>query len=91
MESASGFGGYLFAIGLVYAIYKVTSIIIQKRKVRFSFWHLLGFSILHILIIAIAYTGSQNMAGSPFFIASGASSIVLFFHIISFLIYPIFL
>lgn len=91
MESASGFGGYLFAIGLVYAIYKVSSIIIQKRKVIFSFWHLLGFSILHIFIIAIAYTAAQNTAGSPFFMASGASSVVLFFHIISLLIYPMFL
>ena len=91
MESASGFGGYLFAIGFVYVIYKIISMIQQKTKVQFSFWHLLGFSVLHIFIVAIVYTSSQNTTGSPFFVTSGASSIVLFFHIISLLIYPIFL
>ncbi len=63
----------------------------SERKVRFSFWHLTGFSLLHLLIVTVAYTAMQKTTGSPFFGTGGASSIVLFGHIISLLVYPIFL
>lgn len=91
MESATGFGWYLAGVGFIYLIYKVLSLLIHTKKVRFTFWHLSGFSFLHLLIVTIAYTGAQVTTGSPFFGIWGASSVVLFGHIISLLVYPIFL
>ena len=65
--------------------------LLHKKKVRFSFWHLAGFSFLHLLIVTIVYTAAQVTTGSPFFGVGGASSVVLFGHIISLLISPVFL
>ena len=91
MESATGFGWYLASIGFVYLIYKILSMLIHKKKVRFSFWHIIGFSFLHLFIVTISYTSAQTVGGSPFFGTQGASSIVLLGHIASLLIYPLFL
>ncbi len=91
MESATGYGGYLAAIGITYLIYKTISMMSNHRHVRFSFWHLTGFSLIHLFIVTVAYTALQKTTGSPFFGAGGASSIVLFGHIISLLVYPILL
>lgn len=63
----------------------------SEQRVRFSFWHISGFALLHLLIVTIAYTAMQKTVGSPFFGTGGASSIVLFWHILSLLVYPIFL
>jgi hypothetical protein len=78
IESANGYGGYLIALAIVYLIYKSISMLSDHRYVRFSFWHLTGFSLLHLLIVTIAYTAIQKTTGSPFFGTGGASSIVLF-------------
>ena len=91
IEPAVGYGGYLIAIGTTYLIYKIISLTANERRVRFSFWHIAGFALLQVLIVTVAYTASQNTTGSPFFGIGGASSIVLFWHIISLLAYPIFL
>ncbi len=91
LEPASGYGGYLAGVGFVYLIYKAISLMTSDQKVRFTFWHIWGFSILHLLIVTVAYTAAQVTTGSPFFGTGGPSSIVLFVHIISLLIYPIFL
>lgn len=91
IESATGYGGYLFAIAVVYFIYKTISLMRSGKKVRFSFWHITGFSFLQILMVTVAYTATQSTTGSPFFGNGGASSIVLFWHILSLLVYPIFL
>jgi hypothetical protein len=91
IESASGYGGYLAAIGIIYLIYKAISMMSSKHRVRFSFWHLIGFSFLHLLVVTIAYTAMQKTIGSPFFGIGWASSIVLFGHILSLLVYPVFL
>lgn len=91
LESATWYSGYLAWIGFIYLVYKIISLIVSHKYVRFSFWHIFGFSILHILIVTIAYTGAQTTTWSPFFGTGWASSIVLFWHIISLLSYPIFL
>jgi hypothetical protein len=91
IEAATGYGGYLAGIGFVYLVYKLISLMTNESRVRFSFWHISGFAFLQILIVTIAYTASQNTVGSPFFGTGGASSIVLFWHILSLLVYPIFL
>lgn len=91
IESATGYGGYLLSIGIVYGIYKYISISRETKHVTFNFWHIFGFSLLQILIVSIAYSSAQVTTGSPFFGNNGASSIVLFGHILSLLIYPIFL
>lgn len=77
MESATGFGGYLASIGFVYLIYKTLSMLLHKKKVRFSFWHIVGYSFLHLFILTIIYTAEQVTTSSPFFGIQGASSIVL--------------
>ena len=91
MESAKDFWWYLATIGFVYLIYKIVSMVLHKKKIRFSFWHIAGFSVLHLLIVTITYTAAQITTGSPFFVTWGASSLVLFWHILSLLFYPIFL
>ncbi len=91
IEATTGYGGYLVGLGLIYLIYKVISQMTSERRVRFSFWHISGFAVLHLLIITISYTAIQKTTGSPFFGIGGASSIVLFWHIISLLVYPVFL
>ncbi len=91
IEASSGYGGYLLAIGCIYGIYKTISVLNQPKKVRFTFWHLTGFSLLQILVVSIAYTAAQVTTGSSFFMTGGASSLVLFGHILSLLVYPLFL
>ena len=91
IESASWYGGYLFSVAAVYAIYKIASIVTQEKKVKFNFWHIAGFALLQIFIVAISYSVWQNVTTSPFFWNTTASGITLFIHIISLLLYPIFL
>ncbi len=67
IEATTGYGGYLAGLGFIYLIYKVISMMRSERKVRFSFWHLTGFSLLHLLIVTVAYTAIQKTTGSPFF------------------------
>ena len=67
IESATGYGGYLAGLGFIYLIYKVISQMTSERRVRFSFWHISGFALLHLLIVTIAYTAMQKSTGSPFF------------------------
>jgi hypothetical protein len=91
IESATGYGGYLLSIGVCYAIYKTISLMREEKTVRIWFWHILGFSILQLFIVTVSYTASQSTVGSPFFGPAGLSSVVLFWHILSLLIYPIYL
>lgn len=92
IESATGYSWYLMAIWFVYFVYKIASLMIHPKKVRLSFWHIFWFSLLQILILSIAYTESQGAAlSTPFFGAGWASSFVLFWHVLSLLVYPIFL
>jgi hypothetical protein len=57
IESASGYGGYLLTVGVCYAIYKAISLVLEVKNVRISFWHIFGFSLLHLFIVVVAYTG----------------------------------
>jgi hypothetical protein len=91
MESATGFGWYLAGIWFLYLIYKAISLFMHEKKVKFTFWHIVGYSFLQLLVVTIAYTSAQVTTGSPFFVTGWASSIVLFGHILSLLVYPIFL
>lgn len=91
IESASGYSGYLLSLWFFYFIYKAISLILHKKNVSFSFWHIIWFFLLQLLLVTIAYTWWQITTGSPFFGSAGASSITLFSHIISLLVYPVFL
>lgn len=91
IETASGYGGYLAAVWFIYLVYKITSLMIHTNKVRFSFWYIFWFSLINLLIITIWYTEFQVTTGSPFFGPGWASSFVLFWHVLSLLIYPLFL
>ena len=61
IESASWYGGYLFSVAVIYAIYKIISIITQEKKVKFNFWHIAGFALLQIFIVTISYSVWQNV------------------------------
>jgi hypothetical protein len=91
IESATGFGWYLAGIGFIYLIYKLISLLNNEKKVIFTFWHIIGYAFLQLLVVTIAYTSVQVTTGSPFFVTGWASSVVLFSHILSLLVYPIFL
>lgn len=90
IESATGYGGYITALILIYAIYKtITVVFMEKKELRFSFWHIAGFSLLHLFLLTIIYSGLDSVAASPLFGSYKASSLTLFFHVISLLLYPI--
>lgn len=91
IESASGYSGYLLSLWFFYFIYKTISLVLHKKNVVFSFWHIIWFFLLQLLIVTVVYTWWQTTTGSPFFSSNGASSITLFGHIISLLVYPVFL
>ena len=40
IESVTGYGGYLIGLGFVYLLYKIASMMLNERKVGFSFWHI---------------------------------------------------
>ena len=91
LESASGYSGYLLWLGFIYLVYKTVSLFLNKKNVTFTFWHIAWYFFLHLLLVASIYTSWQNVAGSPFFGASWPSTITLFSHILTLLVYPIFL
>lgn len=97
IEAASGYSGYLIGIGVIYAIWKIASLSIQTREVKIGFWHIVGFSLVQIVVVAMAYTSTilPNVAsertGSIFFQQVPPSSLNLIANILLFLLYPLFL
>ena len=92
IESSSGFSGYLMAILFLYLLYKTYSVFIaKKRTLKIWFLGILWLIFLHILILTGFYSSLPEITQSPLMKAGDISSIVLFFHIIELLIYPLIL
>lgn len=92
IESASDFWGYLAVIGILYACYKAyTVFIVPKKELKIGFFTILGGILLHLLIVCGFYSSLTEVLKSPFLNGATPSSLVLFFHILSLLIYPLFL
>ncbi len=90
IESTTGYGGYLAAILIFYVIYKIITIFfIEKKQLKFNFWHLAGIALLHLFILCIIYTTLPSVQSSPLLGDIKPSSLILFFHSLSLLIYPI--
>ncbi len=92
LETATGYEWYLFAIIILYGLYKVYTLFFSwKRIVKYNFLNISLFAILHLLVVCIAYTSLQQGQLSSFFAWIPPSSMVLFSHSIGLLIYPVIL
>lgn len=94
LASFTGLKWYLILLAISYILYKIYTLYRDPKKVQFSFWHIAGFSMLHIAIVSIAYTTVVNLSigtNNIFFWPMGASAMTLIWHIITLLVYPIFL
>lgn len=88
-ESTSGYAGYLTAIIVIYALYKIYTLFFQEKKhIQFNFFHIVGFFLLQFFILCISYTNIEWVSNSPIFWSINPSSIVLLTHSIGLLIYP---
>lgn len=65
IESAAGFSGYLITVLVIYVGYKIVSIAIGWKTLKFNFWTISGITLLHILILSIIYTGLPEVRQSP--------------------------
>lgn len=91
-ESATGFWGYLALMGIIYACYKVYTVFIApKKEFKIGFFTILGGILLHLLIICGFYSSFTEVLQSPFMNGMKPASLILFFHILSLLIYPLVL
>ncbi len=85
----STMGSYFLTVIVIYLLYKAISIFLQHKKASFSFLGIFGFVLLQILLVSIFYTNlTVNLKQ---ILPKDANSLVLFTHIIQFLLYPIFL
>ena len=92
IETADGFWGYLAAIIIIYAIYKIYTILFSgKKQLHFTFWHLSGFSLFLFALLCIVYAWLPSVSQSPLIGNTRVSGVTLFLHAIQLLIYPIFL
>jgi hypothetical protein len=90
LESATGYGGYLMSLIFVYGIYKtITLLFWNKKELRFSFWHIAGFFLIHLFLLTVIYTWLDSVQASPLLGEMKPQSLTLFFHIISLLLYPV--
>ncbi|MDD2486829.1 MAG: hypothetical protein PHS92_00455 [Candidatus Gracilibacteria bacterium] len=78
-ESSAGYSVYFSAVLVSYVIYKIIKLKVNKQKVSFSPAGMLGYFLLHLLILCIVY----------FNIIETGGSIILFTKIVSYLFLPI--
>ncbi len=92
IEVATGFAWFLVTILILYGAYKLYAIYFSgKKQIRFTFWSILGFSLIFFLILCIAYAGLPTISQSPLIGNTKISGITLFIHSIQLLLYPVFL
>lgn len=92
IEVATGFSWYLISLIVVYVWYKIYSIFFSgKRVIKYNFFHIFWFSLLHYLILCISYTSVAQSQLSALFGGTSPSSIILFTHSLWLLLYPILL
>jgi hypothetical protein len=92
IESATGFMGYLIFMVLAYAVYKAYMVFVSDRKeFRIGLLTIISLVLGHLLILCGFYSSLPEVIGSPFMIGENPGTLVLFFHILSLLIYPLLL
>ena len=85
IEATSSYSWYLLAIIGVYFAYKAWQLFISRsQEIRFGFWKILGYFLLHLFIMCISYFTLPEAQGLRWWV-------VLFIQIIGYLIYPFFL
>jgi len=89
IESSNWYGGYIFAILIIYGVYKFITLSSGKKTIRFNLTWILGMFFLQLLTLWIFYSGFPEVKQSPFFAGQSPASMSLFIHIIELLIYPI--
>lgn len=78
-ESGTGYGPYLIAIALAYAVYKFFSLSSKKDTVSFSPLSIILYTLLHLFILCFVYFSLTGGANGGF---------VLFFKIFGYLLLP---
>lgn len=92
METASGFGGYLLTLLVLYGVYKIYTVLFSgKKQIKFTFLSIFGFSLLSFFILCVTYASFPSVTQSPLMGNMHASGLALFLHAIQLLIYPVLL
>lgn len=92
IESTTNLWGYLMTILFFYAIYKgYTLFLSPRKKIKIWFFGILWGIFLHILILSWFYSSFPEVVQSPLMWWAIPSSVTLFIHILSLLIYPLIL
>jgi hypothetical protein len=88
---SSPFGSYVISMIVIYTLYKLfTFWMSKKNEVRFGVGSILGFTLLHLFVVCTIYVGMPE--GKQMILALGTpSAMVLFFHVLSLLFYPVVL
>ena len=91
VENLTGISTYLITVWVIYAMYKSWQVFRQKIRVTFTFWHIIGFSLIHILIISLIFFTLKEVkdVSDPTVLAYGG--LATFFFIIRLLLYPLIL
>jgi hypothetical protein len=90
IESSTGYAWYLITIGILYLGYKIWTVKSWKKHLHFWILGLIGLILLNLFILSVIYTGFPEVKQSPF-IGSWANGMVLFFHVVGLLLYPVIL
>ncbi len=92
IETAVWYLSYFLIIGFIYITYKILTIFVfPTKKLRFGFFTILGITVFHIFILSLLYSNFPEVSRSVAGFEVKPSWLVLFFHILSLLIYPLFL
>lgn len=88
---SSPFGSYVISMIIIYTLYKLfTFWMSKKNEVKFGVGSIMGFTLLHLFVVCTIYAGMPE--GKQMVLALGnPSAMVLFFHVLSLLFYPVVL
>ncbi len=90
IESTENIWGYLITIFFFYALYKGYTLFLSSgKKIKIWFFGILGIVFLHILILSWFYSSFPEVIQSPLMWWVKPSSVTLFIHIVTLLIYPL--
>ena len=81
IENFDGYLGYIIPLMLVYSMYKGSSLLLWKKTLSFSAGALLGYFLIHLLILCCLFFGLNQM--------SSGEGISLFVQIVWFLLLPL--
>lgn len=91
VEDVQHISTYLITVIVLYAVYKYLQIWIQKTQVRFTFWHIIGFTLIQICILSLIFFELPEIKDYPYIAGLSGWGLILFFWICKFLIFPFFI